>query len=128
MPYDKLQYTGVEVEPCDEPPESCLRLGLLWDEVNRPHCTVRLTVNEIESGLRAGYVVYEPDPHESGGRYRILFQVVPAVFERITATSTVWRLIIDTNGGRMRPITVLQESRISAQQYFLQAIQAGEIE
>lgn len=125
MAYNKLYYSGVEVEPCGEPEEGCLHLGLEWDAGNLSHCT-RLTPDQISQGLSGGYLLYEDDPKPC--RFHILFRLSPPDMREAPGTAPVYRLIIDTTRGRMRPVTVMLESRSSARQDFFEALQAGETE
>ena len=122
MMYNKTYYTGASVEPCEGPPTSCLHDGLEWDEDESSHCT-RLTPKQIETGLAGGYLLYE-DPREC--RYRVWFQLVPGDVRVRRDLLSVYRLIIDTSLGRMRPISVMVESNISARQDFLEAHRDGE--
>ncbi|CAM4098284.1 hypothetical protein DEFR109230_19845 [Deinococcus frigens] len=90
MAYNRLSYTSVQVEPCVEPPESCLHKGLEWDDGNLGHCK-RLTPEQIEVGLGGGYLVYD-DPLEC--RYRILFRLTPPDRREQPRAATIFRLLI----------------------------------
>ncbi|GAA5439226.1 hypothetical protein ACFQDE_16220 [Deinococcus caeni] len=123
MTYDKTYYSGVVVSPCEEPPSFCLHEGLEWDAGNLAHCT-RLTPLEIQNGVDRGYLLYEED--EIDCRYRVLFQHVPPL-EPGGPQWPVYRLILDTSAGRMRPVTVFPETRAGALQDFFQAKRDGEL-
>lgn len=120
--YDNMEYTGVEIEPCTEPPESCLHDGLEWDATNLSHCT-RLTKEQVESGLLSGYLMYEDDPKEC--RYRVLFRASSLDGFWNKGKRSIWRLIIDTSEGKMRPITVLKETNAKAIKDFEEAERYG---
>ena len=62
----------------------------------------RLSIRQVEDGLLGGYVFLEEDPQDC--RYRYGFEPLPHL------TDEIYRLIIDTETGTLRPITAFPET------------------
>lgn len=125
MSYDAPYYTGIEVDPGDVPPMGCLRKGMEWDEGNLQHID-DLTSGQVEHGVGAGYYYLEDDPDPD--RFRFLFQPVPSLLDSRSEQPSVYRLIIDTGRGRMRPVSVMRETRTSAIREYMKAKAGGDLE
>lgn len=127
--YDDLYDTLGGVEPCDEPDESVLRWGLDWDEGNRKHFKerARLTPEQVETGIEGGYVFLDADP-EHPCRFRYLFQPEPPLSAMQFVETPVFRLIIDTARGTLRPITAFKETNVHNQELYFEHKQRGELE
>ncbi|WP_293911124.1 hypothetical protein [Deinococcus sp.] len=88
--YDDLYDSEGGLEPCDEPGERSLHLGLHWDDGNRQHFRerLRLSPDQVNAGIAAGYLFLEPD--EIGCRFRYLFRPEPSLYA--TSQMPVYRL------------------------------------
>lgn len=123
--YDGLYDTLAEIEPCDEPAESSLRLGLDWDDGNLTHIN-DLTSGQIIAGIEAGYYFLGTDPIEC--RYRYLFQPEPPMHALGHFRLPVYRLIVDTSAGTFRPVTVFKETNPQNVHRYEIAKKRGELE
>ena len=124
--YDGLYDSVGVLEPCTEPAPGSLRYGLAWDERNRKHFRerLRLSPGEVDAGVDAGYLFLEEDQEDC--RYRYLFRPEPSPSARQQAP--IYRLIIDTSEGTLRPITVFEETNVTAQERYREVQLHGDLE
>lgn len=114
-----------QVDRCAEPPAYSLHEGLEWDEGNRAHFRerLRLSPREVDIGIDGGYLFSRDDPQEC--RYQYLFRLEPSSLAR---QSAIYRLIIDTSRGTLRPITAFEETHAGSLKKYTQAQQRGGLE
>ena len=124
--YDGLYDSVGVLEPCTEPAWGSLHYGLAWDDRNRTHFRerLRLSPGQVDAGIAGGYLFFEED--EEDCRYRYLFKPEPSPFA--TQQAPVYRLIIDTSEGTLRPITVFEETNVTAQERYREVQLHGDLE
>ena len=126
--YDNAYDENSSLEPCEEPVYGALHKTLEWDDGNIGHVdpSTRISWQQVEAGIARGYFYLEEDPEEC--RFRYLFRV-PMPLEFVPPTPLpIYRLIIDTSRGTLRPVTWFEETSEANLRAFKKADKEGDLE
>jgi|GEM_PF-4491447 len=126
--YDSSYDENSPLELCEEPEYGALHGTLEWDDGNISHVdsNKRISWREVEAGVARGYLYLEPDPEDC--RFRYLFRVsTPLEFVPPTPLP-IYRLIIDTSQGTLRPVTWFEETNEANIRTFKKADKEGDLE